>query len=87
MGRQEFKGAVHYSRPACPDTDVRTRRFEPLSQSLGPPRVVESPLRGYNDLQGGFEDVWTLGEETGYGWDKVLGQNLGIYRPHRPHHR
>jgi hypothetical protein len=29
--------------------------------------------------------MWTSGEETGHGWDKVLVQNLGIYRPHRPH--
>jgi hypothetical protein len=48
-------------------------------------RAVESPLRGYNDLQGGYEDVWTSGEETEHGRDKVLAQNLGIYRPHRPH--
>lgn len=29
-------GAVQYSRSGCPDTDVRTSRFEPPSQSLGP---------------------------------------------------
>jgi hypothetical protein len=33
-------------------------------------RAVESPLRGYNDLQGGFEELWSIGgwglaEESG----------------------
>ena len=54
-------GAVQYSRSGRPDVDVCTSRFEPLSHLLGP-WVVESPLRGYNDLQGGFEELWSIGD-------------------------
>jgi hypothetical protein len=25
-------------------------------------RAVECPLRGYNDLQGGFEELWSIGD-------------------------
>jgi hypothetical protein len=34
-------------------------------------RAVESPLRGYNDLQGGFEELWSIG-----GWG--LAEESGI---------
>jgi hypothetical protein len=48
-GRQEFMGAVQYSRSGCPDMDVRTSRFEPLSYVLGP-LAFESSFVGFKDL-------------------------------------
>jgi hypothetical protein len=49
-------GAVCYQRSGCLDLGVYTSRFEPLCQVQGPP-AVESPLLGYNDLLGGFEEL------------------------------
>jgi hypothetical protein len=59
-GYHEFMGAVNYQRFGCTDTGVRTSRFEPLSYLLGT-LDVEGLLLGYNDLQGGFEELWKTG--------------------------
>ncbi len=34
--RQEFMGAVDYTKSGCPDIDARTSRFKSLSHLLGP---------------------------------------------------
>jgi hypothetical protein len=43
-GGQEFRPRVCYQRFGCPDTGVRTSRFEPLSNLLGPLVVESLPL-------------------------------------------
>ena len=55
-GCQELGPPVCQKRSSRPDLDVYRSRFEPLSYLLGP-LAVESPLLGYNDLLGGFEEL------------------------------
>jgi hypothetical protein len=55
-GYQEFMGAVCYQRFGCPDHDVRTSRFEPLSYLLGP-WAFESSFVSYEGIRGGFEEL------------------------------
>jgi hypothetical protein len=55
-GRQELMRAVDCRRSRRPDLDVRTSRSKLLCYVRGL-RAVEGPLRGYNDLQGGFEEL------------------------------
>ena len=48
-GRHEFTAPADYRRSGCPDHDVCTSRFEPLSYLLGPLAFVSSFV-GFNDL-------------------------------------
>jgi hypothetical protein len=50
-------GAVCYQRFGCPDTGVRTSRFELLSLLLGPFRGVDGRFVSYKGTQGGFEEL------------------------------
>jgi hypothetical protein len=50
-------GAVQYSRSGCPEVDVCTSRFEPLSYLLSP-----QGRRGFvRQLQGHSRRLWRLG--------------------------
>jgi hypothetical protein len=48
-------------------------------------RAVESPLRGYNDLQDGFEELWNI-EDQGRQRNLGLFSRLvrGVSRPCEP---
>jgi hypothetical protein len=60
VGRQEFMGAVEYSRSGCPDLGVHTSRFKLLSYLLGP-WAVDGSFVIYKGIQGGFEELWISG--------------------------
>jgi hypothetical protein len=55
VGRQEFMGAVEYSRSGCPDLGVHTSRFEPMSYLLSPQgrRRFVRQLQGHSRQLGG----------------------------------
>jgi hypothetical protein len=55
-GSQEFGTPGRSLAPGHPDLDVYRSRFELLFHLLGP-WVVESLYLGYNDVEGGFEEL------------------------------
>src|SRR5215208_2886940 len=77
-------GAVQYSRSGCPDTDVRTSRFEPLSYLLGP-LGRRGLFLAYKDIQGGSEELRNIGAR-----DRQRNRGLfsrlvrGVWRPCEP---
>jgi hypothetical protein len=53
-------GAVCYQRFGCPDTGVRTSRFEPLSYllgPLGPSTVHSSATRAFKSASSSYGDL------------------------------
>jgi hypothetical protein len=61
---------------------VYRSRFEPLSYLLGP-LAVESPLLGYNDLLGGFEELDCIVPQgrqrnRGFSREKIRGVDASL---------
>jgi hypothetical protein len=81
-GRQEFRGAVQYSRSARTDMDMYTSQFEPLSCLLGR-WAVDGSFVSYKGIQGGIEQLWKSG--AGSAWEPGLLQRhaQGCVEPSR----
>jgi hypothetical protein len=58
-GRQELRIGVLSRDPAVLTSVCVQADLDP-SPMCKVHRAVESPLRGYNDLQGGFEELWSI---------------------------